>query len=209
MLDLDEKIFSSLLENIDLENKLVADIGCGTGRHWQKIYEKSPALLTGFDVSAGMLKQLRIKYPSANTRHVTDNLLKGLPDASFDCIISTLTIAHIKDIHETIASWSRILKVGGDLVITDFHPAILAKGGKRSFRSGNKTLSVLNYVHPLEELLKILGENGFGFIKLEEKFINDEVRFYYENQHAINVFDRFNGMPVIFGLHLKKQYGHQ
>ena len=37
VLDLDEMIFSTLLEDIDLEHKLVADIGCGTGRHWQKI----------------------------------------------------------------------------------------------------------------------------------------------------------------------------
>src|SRR6266852_8386048 len=38
MLDLDELIFSSLVANIDLDNKRVADVGCGTGRHWQKIY---------------------------------------------------------------------------------------------------------------------------------------------------------------------------
>lgn len=35
MLDLDEKIFTSLLKNIDLAEKEIADIGCGTGRHWK------------------------------------------------------------------------------------------------------------------------------------------------------------------------------
>jgi ubiquinone/menaquinone biosynthesis C-methylase UbiE len=34
MLDLDERIFSGLIEHIDFYNKTVADIGCGTGRHW-------------------------------------------------------------------------------------------------------------------------------------------------------------------------------
>jgi ubiquinone/menaquinone biosynthesis C-methylase UbiE len=207
MLDLDEKIFSNLLQNIDLENKQVADIGCGTGRHWQKIYEKQPALLTGYDVSGGMLKQLSIKFPSAITRQITDNLLKGLPAKSMDCIISTLTIAHIQNIEEAIASWSRILKAGGDLVVTDFHPAILAQGGKRSFKTGKQTLSVINYIHPLDELLRTFDKYGLNFIRLEEEFINDDVRSYYENQHAMKVFERFKGMPVIFGLHLKKQHG--
>ena len=206
MLDMDEALFSLLLEQVELKDKFVADIGCGTGRHWQIIYGRGPALLTGYDVSAGMLKQLRAKFPDAITRHVTDNLLEGLPDESFDCIISTLTIAHIKELDEAIASWARILKPGGDLLITDFHPATLAKGGKRSFSSGNKTLAVINYVHPLEELVKQFEQQGLKLVRLEEKIIDDSVRSYYEDQQAMHVFDRFKGMPVIFGLHLKKQH---
>lgn len=206
MLDLDEMIFSDLLRDVDLENKVVADIGCGTGRHWKKIYQRGPESLTGYDVSEGMLRQLQLKYPSAITRHITDNLFKDQPTASVDCVISTLTIAHIKDLDEAIASWSRILKDGGDLIVTDFHPATLAHGGKRSFRNGKESLSVVNYVHPLEDILKTFDSHGLNFMRLEEKFINEEVRPYYENQHAINVYDRFRGMPIIFGLHLKKQY---
>ena len=110
MLDLDERIFSDLIENIDLRNKEVADIGCGTGRHWQKIYSKNPSNLIGFDVSASMLGQLKNKFPFALTQKTTDNLLTSIPDSSMDMIISTLTIAHIKNIEEAIASWSRVLK---------------------------------------------------------------------------------------------------
>ena len=82
MLDLDEHIFSELIKNIDLQNKTVADIGCGTGRHWQKIYAKNPAQVMGFDVSAGMLHQLLRKFPAAVTQLTTDNLLKTVPDSS-------------------------------------------------------------------------------------------------------------------------------
>ena len=37
MLALDEEIFSALLEGLNLQNKIIADIGCGTGRHWKNI----------------------------------------------------------------------------------------------------------------------------------------------------------------------------
>jgi ubiquinone/menaquinone biosynthesis C-methylase UbiE len=204
MLDLDSMIFSSFIKDIPLENKRIADIGCGTGRHWQKLYERFPVQLTGYDVSAGMLNQLRKKFPAAITKHITDNLMNGVPAGSVDCIISTLTIAHIKDINEAIASWSRILKNGGDLIITDFHPSLLEMGGTRSFKHENKSFAVMNYVHPLSEVKRIFSKYGFTVIKHEERIIDDTVRSYYEAQGRVDVFQKFKGMPVIYGLYLKK-----
>jgi ubiquinone/menaquinone biosynthesis C-methylase UbiE len=205
MLDLDELIFSDMIKNIDLENKIIADIGCGTGRHWQKIYDKKPSVVMGFDVSSGMLYQLKCKFPTAVIQQTTDNQLKMVPNLFFDCVVTTLTIAHIKNIEEAIASWSRILKNGGDLFITDFHPLMLAKGGKRSFRLNGKSHRVINYVHPIEKVKKILCKYGLTTIKENEKIVNEEVKMYYDAQNALAIFDRFQGIPIIYGLHLKKK----
>lgn len=204
MLDLDERIFSDLMENIDLRDKEVADIGCGTGRHWQKIYSKKPSNLTGFDVSASMLGKLKDKFPFARTQKTTDNLLTSIPDTSIDMIISTLTIAHIENIEEAIASWSRVLKNGGELIVTDFHPALLANGGKRSFSDGGKNLSVKNYVHPIEKIKQTFYDAGCRLIREEERTVNEDVRSYYEKKNALAIYERFKGLPVIYGLHLRK-----
>ncbi len=205
MLDLDEAIFGTLIENIDLKNKMVADIGCGTGRHWQKIYGKNPDIVMGFDISEGMLLQLKRKFPDAVTQRTTDNLLKTVPDSSIDFLFTTLTIAHIKNIEEAIFSWSRILKKGGDLVITDFHPVMLNRGGKRSFRHNGKNLTVVNYVHPLEKVKGIFQQHELAVIREEERKVNEKVRPYYEAQNALPVYERYKDMPIIYGLHLKKQ----
>jgi ubiquinone/menaquinone biosynthesis C-methylase UbiE len=205
MLQLDEMIFSKLLRNIDLRDKWVADIGCGTGRHWQKIFEKEPARVMGFDLSPGMLHQLKLKFPSAHTYLTSDNLLKNVPDSLIDCLITTLTIAHIRNIDEAIASWSRILKNCGDLIITDFHPVSLANGAKRSFRYAGKTITVTNYIHPLEKVKNIFQKYGLFVVAQEERNVNEEVRPYYHNQNALAIYDRFIGIPIIYGLHLKKQ----
>jgi ubiquinone/menaquinone biosynthesis C-methylase UbiE len=205
MLDLDERIFSDLIENIDLRDKEVVDIGCGTGRHWQKIYSKNPSNVMGFDVSGSMLDLLKSKFPFARTQKTTDNLLTSIPDSSIDMIISTLTIAHIKIIEEAIASWSRVLKNGGELVVTDFHPTLLANGGKRSFSHGGRSLSVKNYIHSIRKIKKIFYETGFMLIRQEEKTVNEDVRSYYETKNALAVYERFKGLPVIYGLHLRKQ----
>ncbi len=205
MLDLDELIFSALIRDIEFRNKKVADIGCGTGRHWQKLYEKSPSLLWGFDVSPGMLHQLQHKFPDSRTQLITDNLLKPIPDSYFDCLITTLTIAHIKNVEEAVYSWSRVLKGDGDLIITDFHPTMLTRGGKRSFRYEHGSLSVINYIHSLEKLKKIIHKYGLQIIRMEERKVDEEVKSYYDAQNALPVYYRFQGIPIIYGLHLKKQ----
>ena len=67
VLALDGEIFTGLLENVDLAGKTLADIGCGTGRHWPLLFSRSPKDLYGFDVSAGMLEKLKEKFPQART----------------------------------------------------------------------------------------------------------------------------------------------
>ncbi len=207
MLDLDEIVFCDLIKKVELQDKLIIDIGCGTGRHWQKLYAKQPSALIGYDVSEGMLQQLKTKFFSAITYHATDNFLTEVDTASVDCIVSTLTIAHIQNMPEAIESWIRVLKNGGDLIITDFHPDLLAQGGRRTFKQGNKQVAVVNYAHPVEAIIKTASEHGCKLIDRIEKVIDDSVRSYYMDQNAMHVFNRFKGMSVIYGVHLKKIYG--
>jgi ubiquinone/menaquinone biosynthesis C-methylase UbiE len=141
MLDLDEFLFNNLLGNVDIDNKNIADIGCGTGRHWPKIFDEKPASVTGFDVSPGMLEKLKLKFPGAQTEVITDNLFSKIEDQAFGVIISTLTVAHIENIEEALRAWCRILSSKGDLIITDFHPEILAVGGKRTFNHQNSRIA--------------------------------------------------------------------
>src|SRR5689334_12837369 len=67
MMALDEEILTGFLKKIIITNKKIADVGCGTGRHWQRILSQQPASLSGFDISDGMLKKLKEKFPAAHT----------------------------------------------------------------------------------------------------------------------------------------------
>ena len=169
MLDLDELVFSELLTNTPIKDKQVADIGCGTGRHWNRIFGEAPATLTGFDVSPGMLDKLVIKFPMAKTQVIADNKFAAIADGLYDVIVSTLTVAHIENLEEALAAWCRILKPKGELIITDFHPNALASGGKRTFKHGKGHIAVQNFVHTTESIKAILLKNGFELIAEVEK----------------------------------------
>src|SRR6185312_10935044 len=122
MLALDEDVFSKLISNSSFEGKIVVDVGCGTGRHWRKIMDKKPARLIGYDVSEGMLQMLKQKFPGAETHKLQDDHLTGLENNGCDVIVSTLALAHILHPENAFNEWYRVLKPGGEIIITDYHP---------------------------------------------------------------------------------------
>ena len=205
MLALDEAVFSALLDDIDIKGKAVVDIGCGTGRHWKKILEKMPDDLAGYDVSEKMLDVLLQKFPAATTYLLQGNKLMETGDGTVDVVISTLTIAHIENVETTLAEWNRVLIPGGRIIITDFHPAALQKAGKRTFTHDGKTVSVKNHIHSIEKLLAIAGQLDWQNLRLVEKVVDDSMKSYYKNENALNVFESFKGVPVIYGLLFKKK----
>ncbi len=204
MLALDERLCSLLLDTTPVTGRVIADVGCGTGRHWAKLYEKRPALLLGFDVSQGMLDRLKAKYPQATTTLLSDSTLPGLNTASCDLVISTLTIAHIPDPEAALKEWNRVLKPGGQIILTDYHPAALSKGGQRTFRDKGRVIAVRNHIHPISTIKQIAEKLGLVVQQTVEQQIDQSMRPWYEKQNAIPLFERYVGVPIIYGIQLKK-----
>jgi ubiquinone/menaquinone biosynthesis C-methylase UbiE len=204
MLALDEELCGGLLARVPVSGKVIADIGCGTGRHWKKIFDRQPARLVGYDVSGGMLEILRKKFPPAETHQLKDHRLPELGDASCDLLLSTLTMAHIPDPEAALTEWCRVLSPGGEMIITDYHPVALARGGQRTFREGERVIAVRNHIYPISRILACTRQLGLYEVNVVEKKIDDTMRTYYEKQNALAVFERFNGVPIIYGIHLKK-----
>ncbi|NCD69055.1 class I SAM-dependent methyltransferase [Mucilaginibacter agri] len=204
MLALDEQIFGSLLKTIDLKDKIVADMGCGTGRHWSKLFKGQPARLTGYDVSGGMLDELKRKYPQADIVKLTGDLVPQLNDNSLDIIVSTLTVAHIDNIDDVVNAWVKALKPEAAVIITDFHPEALAMGGKRTFSVQNQKITIHNNVHPVSMLINKLAAHGFGITALEERLVDESVKHYYEKKNALGVYEKFKGRPIIYGMCLSR-----
>jgi ubiquinone/menaquinone biosynthesis C-methylase UbiE len=204
MLALDEHLFSNLIQGISLKEKMIADIGCGTGRHWRKLMSREPKKLIGFDVSDSMLAMLKNKFPHADTKKLNNNFLIGLENESIDIIISTLTIAHIENAEEAFNEWGRVLKPNGEIIITDYHPAALSKGGNRTFKYNDETVAVKNNIYPVSEIKKIFEQLGMQVLRIIEKKIDESVKHYYEKHNALHLYQQFQGIPIIYGIHLKK-----
>jgi ubiquinone/menaquinone biosynthesis C-methylase UbiE len=151
-----------------------------------------------------MLSKLKEKFPGADVFKISEDAFDYIGDALFDTVISTLTIAHVKDIEATLNAWCSLLKPHAEMIITDFHPKMLAFGGKRTFSHNRKQMAVRNYVYPISTIKDILHENGFKVAAEDEFRIDETVKHYYANRNALPVYKQFKGFPVIYGIHLKR-----
>jgi hypothetical protein len=97
-----------------------------------------------------------------------------------------------------------VLKPGGDMLITDYHPAALAIGGQRTFREGDRLIAVRNQIYPIPQLLDVANRLGLTEVSLIERKVDETMRPWYEQQNALPVYRRFLGVPILYGLHLTK-----
>lgn len=204
MLYYDKIILAELIYKIKLKDKVILDYGCGTGRNWPDLLRHNPAKIIGCDISPEMLAKLNSKFKNAETYLIKDEKQTFLKDRQVDLIISTLVVAHIKNIDEIFSAWDRAMKNSGDIIITDFHPELLAKGGARTFKQGSKSFKIENYIHMPAKIEEMLFKFGFRKINFIQKIIDDEVKHFYEKQNAVSVYDKFKGTPFIYGIHLAR-----
>lgn len=207
VLDMDAGLFAEMIAQVPVAGKSLVDAGCGTGRHWPFLLKHRPGRLIGYDVSAGMLEKLKDKFPTAEVYQMQNEKMPELADQSCDLVISTLALAHMPDSQHAIAEWNRVLKPGGDIVLTDYHPTALAAGGKRTFKHEGKLIAVKNYQHPIAKVHAIARQLGFAEIRFAERIIDESVRDYYAQQNALHLYEQFKGVPMIYGIHLKKADG--
>src|SRR5437773_2062497 len=180
VLALESPLFSELLARVVIEGNIVVDIGCGTGRHWPEILSRTPAELIGVDPSLGMLERLKARYPTASTICTRGHDLAEIGDGSCDLIVSTLALAHIPSAAGAIGEWRRILRRGGAMLITDFHPDAIRAGMRRTFVTGGETLQLEHHATDLSRLRGIAAECGLDVVRVEERAIDDSVQPLFE-----------------------------
>ena len=118
--DYPNKIYKCLLPKI--KNKVVLDLGCGTGKFMQKFY-KEAVKYYGLDLSNEQLKIAKNKVKSNNVQFIccsAENI--PLPENSIDVIISTWVLGTILEVdrrNKVLEEMKRVLKVDGSIYLVE------------------------------------------------------------------------------------------
>lgn len=118
--DYPNKIYNFLLPKV--QNKIVLDLGCGTGKFMQKFY-KETAKYYGLDLSNEQLNIAKEKVKDGNVEFIccsAENI--PLPDNSVDVIISTWVLGTILEIdrrNKVLEEMKRVLKKDGNIYLVE------------------------------------------------------------------------------------------
>ena len=204
VLALESALFTELLQRVDINGRVVLDVGCGTGRHWSEILSRNPARLLGADPSQGMLEQLKSRVPDANVICTEGDRLTVIPSDSIDIVVSTLALAHIRSASQALEEWSRVLHRGGSILITDFHADAAKAGMKRTFESPGGTIEIEQHTVELDRLRSIAADCGLAVAFVAERAIDESVRTLFRGDAAQQKYQQYFGLRLVFGIHLTK-----
>lgn len=160
---------------------IILDIGCGTGRFTIPIAKRCKKVI-GIDFSEDMLLVAKRKSKNIkNTKYRKLDIAKKLPfkNNSFDKIVCTLVVSHIKNLEKFIKEIQRILKKGGIFVYDDFaanlrHPFktmfddILMKMRKKGFD--------LFTWHTINNHVNVLHKLGFNIECIKFSRVDNKIK---------------------------------
>ncbi len=151
----------AIAEEIKLTKSMdVLDFGCGTGlltMHLQPLVH----YITGVDSSQGMLNVLREKVQDQNLSNVKTRCLDvekdGVLEGSYNLIVSSMTLHHIKEISNLLTQFYNVLLPAGHLCIADLD----VDDGQ--FHENNE--GVFHSGFDRERLVSMISEAGFRDVR--------------------------------------------
>ena len=155
----------------DLQGLTVLDLGCGKGRVSRLALERGASATVGVDVSEAMLEAAALDVPTPRAQWIQADA-QDLPfdDAAFDVVVGGLMMGHVPHLEAALAEIARVLRPGGVLVLSDFHPYAALRGWQRAFtdsQSGH-SFAIENHPHLFEAYLRAFNTHTIVLEALEE-----------------------------------------
>ncbi len=146
----------------NLSGKAVLDVGAGAGRLSLRLAEMQ-AEVTALDVSEEILKKIKnVKIKKV----IGEAESLDFPDESFDMVIATFLIVHLKDLKIFFDEVYRVLKPSGLFLVTNINqrraPAVKTKEG---------LIEIESFYHKPEKVIDELENLAFGIEK--EEFVRE------------------------------------
>ena len=181
---------------VNLQGKTVLDISCGVGR-WLAHARRQGAIVFGTDLCREMLLQASKKPGLAGKLALSDTRHLPLASASADVAICALSLGHITPIEPAITELARIVRPGGCLIVTDFHPGAVHLGWKRTFRSNGQLYEVETYPYAKERLMECAHESGLVLQNLLEPCFGEAELPIFRQAGKQELFDEVRGIPAV------------
>lgn len=115
----------------DIRGVEALDVGCGEGYN-TRIFARLGARMTGVDISGELIELAKAEEEREPLGIRYDRMgfedMRGLDDASFDLVVSTMALMDGAGYDEGIREIHRVLRPGGTLAFSILHPCFMTEG---------------------------------------------------------------------------------
>lgn len=106
---------------INLKDKKILCIGCGTGEECEYFISRGALNVIGIDYSPNLIKIAKNNFKNVEFIIMSANKIK-FENSCFDFVFSSLVMHYIDDLNNVFSQVSQILKPGGKFIFSMFHP---------------------------------------------------------------------------------------
>jgi SAM-dependent methyltransferase len=165
LFDADEPVMHEIIDAFHPGDAL--DAACGTGRYSHYLAARGYRVV-GVDSSPDMLDRARARVPSGEFL-LGDVRQLPLPDNCVDLVVCGLALSHLPVLGPVMAEFSRVLRPGGHLVISDAHHEIVIRGSvPHALGPNNEPGLVATYRHTPGDFIRAALPAGLRVTRCEE-----------------------------------------
>jgi malonyl-CoA O-methyltransferase len=179
------------------------DVGCGRGR---RMRESGASFAVGVDITAEMFDAAA---PAERARLLVADL-RALPvaDGTFDVVWCRLVIGHVRDPAAALAELGRVCRPGGTVIVSDFHPAAVAAGHRRTFADLLGAVhEIEHHVHPPEVQVALAVSAGLFPAGRRDGVVGPAIRSFYAAAERLDVYEVQRGLPLVLALRFRRPPG--
>lgn len=158
--DLDLIITRKTLLNLNC--KLIIEIGCGTGKN-TLFLSQIGSQVHAVDFSEAMINKAKEKFNSDKVTFfvadITEKWVSG--DRSADLVTCNLVLEHATDLSFIFSEAYRSLVEGGLFFISELHPFKQYLGAKANFKTPEKIVEIPSSVHHISDFFNTAKKTGF------------------------------------------------
>ena len=201
LLALEQRVIEPLLPS--LEQKVILDVACGTGRWLANLLGRGATFGLGLDASREMLQQARRK------NSIQGNLVRGdctaLPihSCAIDFAICSFATSYFADLRRFAQELSKIMRPAASLFLTDFHPSAHLRGWKRAFRHNDIVVEAASFHYSIDDVCDNFIAEGFELLTRVEACFGEGERHLFEECGKGHLLNQLSREPAIFVCHFK------
>jgi ubiquinone/menaquinone biosynthesis C-methylase UbiE len=178
--------------------KSALDLACGSGRYSRLLAETKAAQVVAMDFCVPMLRQV-----SAGARVCGSMMELPFADQAFEVVISGLALGHAANVHAWMVEVARVLKSGGTLLYSDFHPEAARAGLPRSFKDqSDHTWTVPHRAYDVASQRGAASAAGLVIEVVHEVRVGFELQELFPNSSAF--YRRWCGLPIVLVVRARK-----